>query len=352
MAVRVAVDAMGGDHGPTATVPGVLAALEAEPELEALLVGRPEDIRPHLAAAGSRLERRYTLVPATQVIGPEEAPTQAVREKADSSIVVALELCRQGQADGMVSAGNTGALTAGSFLKLGRIPGVSRPAMPVVLPTVDRRGLILLDVGAHTDPSARSLLEYGLMGALYAELVRDIGRPRVALLNIGTEERKGTSVSREAFSLLQASSLNFVGNIEGRDLFGGRADVVVTDGFVGNVVIKTLEGFAWGISQVMGHDLRHSGLLTLLGAALAAKTLRGLRRRIDYTEYGGVPFLGVNGVCVKCHGSSSAKAMCNGVLAAARIIRQGVVPSIARSVTEDPASQPAGPKTLEATARG
>ncbi len=341
--MRVAVDAMGGDHHPLAPVQGAMDALDTVPDLHVLLVGRPEAITPVMGDQARRLAGRWEIVPATEVIGPEEAPATAVRSKRDSSIVVGLELCVQGRADGMVSAGNTGALTAGSLFSFHRIPGVGRPAMPVVLPTVDRRGLVLLDIGATTDPEARNLLDYGIMGALYAEKVRDIPHPRVALLNIGTEERKGTAVSREAFALLQGSSLNFVGNIEGRDLVGGTADVVVTDGFVGNVVIKALEGFGSGISQVMGHDLRHSGFLTLLGAALAARTLRNLRKRIDYTEYGGVPFLGVNGVCVKCHGSSKAKAMRNGILAAARIISAEVVPSIAASVNADRGAAEAPP---------
>lgn len=330
--VRLVVDAMGGDHKPQAPVQGAMEALAAVPDLEILLAGRPEVIGPVAAEHGRGLDGRWEILPASEVIGPEEAPAQAVKSKRDSSIVVGLDACASGRADGMVSAGNTGALTTAGLLRLHRIPGVARPAMPVVLPTVDRRGLILLDIGAGADADAQNLLDYGIMGSLYAEKVRDIARPRVALLNIGTEERKGTRVSREAFALLQDSPLNFVGNIEGRELFGGKADVVVTDGFVGNVVIKTLEGFAWGISQVMGHDLRHSGIVTLIGAALAARTLRNLRKRIDYTEYGGVPFLGINGVCVKCHGSSSVKAMRNGILAGARIIREGVVPEIARSV--------------------
>ncbi len=330
--MRIAVDAMGGDHQPTAPVQGAMEALAAQADLEVLLVGRPERITPALGEQAKQFAGRFEILPASEVIGPEEEPAAAVKSKRDSSIVVGLEACRAGHAHGFVSAGNTGALTAGSLFRFGRIRSVERPAMPVVLPTVDRRGLVLLDIGAGTDADARNLLDYAVMGALYAEKVRDIAQPRVALLNIGTEERKGTRDKREAFTLLQGSGLNFVGNIEGRELFGGTADVVVTDGFVGNVVIKTLEGFAWGISQVMGYDLRHSGIITLLGAAMAARTLRNLRKRIDYTEYGGVPFLGVNGVCVKCHGSSGTKAMRNGILAGARIITAGVVPEIARSV--------------------
>jgi len=332
--MRIAVDAMGGDHQPSAPVRGALEAISARRDLEVLLVGDPEAIRRQVDAVPDAPDRRWAVVGASEVIGPGEAPTTAVREKKNSSIVLGLDLCKRGQADAFVSAGNTGALMAGAFLTFGRIPGVLRPAMPVVLPTVDGRGLTFLDIGAHMDADARNLYDYAIMGSLFAERARGIARPRVALLNVGTEERKGTAVSREAFALLQAGPLHFVGNIEGRDLFADLADVVVTDGFVGNVVIKALEGFGIGISQVMGRELRHSGFFTLLGAALAARTLRRLRKRMDYSEYGGVPFLGVGGVCLKCHGSSGQRAMKNGVLAAAQVVETGLVPSIAESLGE------------------
>ena len=330
--MRIAVDAMGGDRQPEAPVQGALSALTRRADLQVLLIGQEAAIRASLPPKVPVADR-WRIVDAPEVIGPGDRPVESFRHKRQSSIAVGLELCRGGEADAFVSAGNTGALTAGSLLTLGPLAGVARPAMPVVLPTVDGRGFVLLDVGAHMDAAARNLFDYAVMGSLYAEHVRGTRRPRVALLNVGTEERKGTVISREAFAMLQASDLNFVGNIEGRNLFADHADVVVTDGFVGNVVIKALEGFGHGISQVMGRELRHSGLLTLLGAALAARTLRGLRKRMDYAEYGGVPFLGVGGVCVKCHGSSDARALCNGVLAAGRIVDAGILPSIAAALS-------------------
>lgn len=340
--MRIAVDAMGGDHQPEAPVGGALQALQADSDLTVLMVGRPEAITPHLDAAPARLRSRITVVPATEVIGPDDAPARAVRAKPQSSIVVGLGLCKDGQADAFVSAGNTGALTAGSIFILDRITGVARPAMPAVLPTIDGRGIVLLDVGATTEADARILYDFATMGSLFAERARGIVRPRVALLNVGTEEQKGTAVSKQAFEMLRASSLQFVGNIEGRDLFADHADVVVTNGFVGNIVLKALEGFGLGISQVLGRELRHSGFLTLLGAALAAKTLRRLRKRMDYAEYGGVPFLGVNGVCLKCHGSSKARAIGNGVLTAARIVRSRVVAEIADALGRQSAVAPDG----------
>jgi glycerol-3-phosphate acyltransferase PlsX len=341
--MRIAVDAMGGDHAPAAPVRGALDALAAEPGLAVALVGRPEVLQPLLAGVAAEVRERLEVVPASEVIGPEEAPAAAFARKRDSSIAVGLNLCKRGEADALVSAGNTGALMAGSLLTWGRIAGVDRPAMPVVLPTVDARGCVLLDIGAHMDADARNLYDYGVMGSLYAQRVRGVEQPRVGLLNVGTEPRKGPGVMREAYALLAKSGLNFAGNVEGRDLFRGDFHVVVTDGFVGNVVIKAIEGVGQGVSQVMGYELRHSGLLTLLGAALAARTLRGLRKRLDYAEYGGVPFLGVNGVCVKCHGSSDVRAMKNGVLAAARVVDRGVIPSIAAALAAGAAVPDGGP---------
>ncbi len=330
--MRIAVDAMGGDHQPSAPVLGALEALRARPDLHIVLVGQPEAVAPHLADAPAGLRDRVEIVAASEVIGPDESPARAVRAKPHSSIVMGLGLCKSAEVQAFVSAGNTGALTAGSIFILERIPGVGRPAMPAVLPTIDGRGIVLLDVGATTEADAQILHDFAVMGSLFAERARSIQQPRVALLNVGTEEVKGTAVSKQAFETLKASPLRFVGNIEGRDLFADHADVVVTNGFVGNIVLKALEGFGIGISQVLGRELRHSGFLTLVGAALAARTLRRLRRRMDYAEYGGVPFLGVNGVCIKCHGSSKPRALKNGILSAVRIVETNVVAGIAQTL--------------------
>lgn len=338
--MRIAVDAMGGDHQPSAPVRGALEALQARADLQVILVGRPDAIEPELVDASPRIRQRVEIVAASEVIGPEESPARAVRAKPDSSIAVGLGLCRADRAEAFVSAGNTGALTAGSIFILERIAGVSRPAMPAVLPTVLGRGIVLLDVGATTEADARILHDFAVMGSLFAERARGIEQPRVALLNVGTEEAKGTAVSKQAFEMLKASPLRFVGNIEGRDLIADYADVVVTNGFVGNIVLKAMEGFGIGISQVLGRELRHSGLLTLVGAALAARTLRRLRKRLDYSEYGGVPFLGVNGVCLKCHGSSKSRALKNGVLAAMRMVETNVVAGIAQTLGAHPLLPP------------
>jgi glycerol-3-phosphate acyltransferase PlsX len=332
--MRIVLDAMGGDHAPEAPVEGARGAVRAQPDLEVLLCGPRERIEPLLAAAPSQ---GLGILPASEVIGPDEAPATAFRHKRDSSIAVGLRAVQAGEADAFVSAGNTGALMVGSTLTFGRIPGIDRPAMTAVLPTIDGAGFLFLDIGAHMDASARNLYEYAVVGSIYAELVRGVPNPRVGLLNVGTEEGKGNEVSREAYARLAHSGLNFVGNVEGRDLFQRPADVIVTDGFVGNIVLKALEGYGSGIARVLGKELRHSGFLTLLGAALAQKTLRRLRKRMDYAEAGGAPFLGVNGVCIKCHGSSEARAITNGILLAASVVRQRVVQRIADRLAQRPA---------------
>ncbi len=332
--MKIVLDAMGGDRAPAATVAGACAAVGESPGLEVLLCGPEERLRAEL---GANAPSAIGLLPASEVIGPEESPASAFRGKRDSTMAVGLRAVREGAAEAFVSCGNTGALMVGTLLTFGRAPGVERPAMTSFLPTIDGEGFLLLDLGAHMDASARNLYEFAVMGSIYAELVRQIERPRVALLNVGTEEGKGNEVSREAYTLLSQSGLNFIGNVEGRDLFEHPADVVVTDGFVGNIVIKTLEGYGSGISRVLGKELRHSGFRTLLGAFLAQNTLRRLRKRMDYAEYGGAPFLGVNGVSIKCHGSSDARAVKNGLLAAARVVGQGVVQRIAARL-EKPAA--------------
>ena len=332
--MKVVLDAMGGDRAPAATVAGACAAVREQAGLEVLLCGPEDRVRAELppnppAGVG--------FLPASESIAADESPALAFRSKRDSTMAVGLRAVREGAAEAFVSCGNTGALMVGTLLTFGRAPGVDRPAMTSFLPTVDGEGFLLLDLGAHMDASGRNLYEFAVMGSIYAELVRGIERPRVGLLNVGTEEGKGNEVSREAYALLSQSDLNFVGNVEGRDLFEHPVDVVVTDGFVGNIVIKTLEGYGSGISRVLGRELRHSGFRTLLGAFLAQNTLRGLRKRMDYSEYGGAPFLGVNGVSIKCHGSSDARAVKNGILVAARVVGQGVVQRIAARL-EKPAA--------------
>ncbi len=322
--IKVAVDAMGGDNAPKAVIHG---ALEAVAGIDATisLVGPQELIESELSNAGAPQDR-ISIVDAPEVIAGDEQPVQAVQRKQRSSIVVGLSLVRDGLADAFVSAGNTGALMAAGLLVCGRIPGVKRPAIGGTLPTVDGKGVLILDLGAHMDANAQNLYQYAVMGSVYAEQVKGIERPRIGLLNVGIEDNKGNEVVKEAFGLLKSSSLNFVGNIEAREIFFGDVDVVICDGFVGNVVLKALEGFGAAILQLLKKGLGAEGMPGL-GSLFAT---------FDYRQYGGSPIFGVDGVCVKCHGSSDHLAILNGIRIAGDIASRGVV----RTIREQLASEP------------
>lgn len=324
--MRIAIDAMGGDNAPAAVVLGALAAAR-DGVGEILLVGPGEVVRRELGGRGDAsidTSLPVTLIEAPEVIGADEAPVQAVQRKKDSSILVGLRLVREGRADAFVSAGNTGALMAASLLTLGRIPGVKRPAIGGIFPTVDRRGCLVLDLGAHMDATPLNLFQYAVMGSVYAREVLDVREPTVGLLNVGTEENKGNELTKAAYQLLRESPLNFRGNIEGRDIFTRGADVVVCDGFVGNVLLKTLEGLGQGMFELLRRELR-AGIREKAGALLLAPALRRFARSVDYREYGGGPILGVDGACIKCHGSSDARAIRNGITVAARVASQDVI---------------------------
>ncbi len=324
--VVVAVDAMGGDAAPAAPVAGAVRAAR-EGLARVILVGPRTVLERELARQGGPAAG-VELAEASQVIGPEEKPVQAIQRKRDSSLAVGLRLVKEGRARALVSAGNTGALAAGGLFILGRLPGVRRPAIGGIFPTVDAVGCLMLDMGAHMDAAPGDLLQYAVMGSLYAEKVLGVPRPRVGLLNVGTEEGKGNELTRRAYPLLAESGLNFVGNVEGRDLFFRRADVLVCDGFVGNVLLKTLEGLGLGMFGLLRRELA-AGPRERVGAWLAGQALRRFARAVDYRSYGGAPILGVNGACVKCHGSSDAVAIRNGVEVAVRLVRAGVLAAIA-----------------------
>jgi glycerol-3-phosphate acyltransferase PlsX len=307
---------MGGDNAPRAEVAGAVAAARAY-GIEVLLVGQRDPIRAELAhhdTAGLRLE----IVEAPTVLDMHEAdPARAVRRKPDSSLVRALALVHEGQAAAAVSAGNTGAVMAGALYELKRIPGVMRPAIAIVMPT-PRGRVLLLDVGANVDCKPEWLAQFGLMGAVYLEQVYGEARPRVGLLSIGEEASKGNQLVQQAYPLLEALPINFVGNVEGKDLFADLADVVVCDGFVGNVALKLIEGVAGTISRML-----REAVTATPGRKVLAFGLRGafgdLRKRMDYAEYGGAPLVGINGVCIVAHGRSSPYAMQH----ALRVAREG-----------------------------
>ncbi len=258
------------------------------------------------------------------MIAADDEPVRAVQRKKQSSMVVGMGLVRERAADAFVSAGNTGALMAGGLFIMGRIPGVKRPAISGILPTLDGQGCLVLDLGAHMDATPLNIYQYAVMASIYAEKVRGVRHPRVGLLNVGTEENKGNDTAREAFQLLKNGRLNFIGNVEGREIFTHAADVVVCDGFVGNIMLKALEGLGQGFFTLLKRELA-AGLRAKAGALLAAPALRRLARVVDYREYGGAPILGLGGPCIKCHGSSDARAIRNGIQVACQVVEQDVI---------------------------
>jgi len=306
---RIAVDAMGGDAPPEANVLGAIQAAR-ELGIASVLVGREEQLRPLLEreqAASLPIEIRH----ADEVIGMHESPSIALRRKKGSSLRVAAGLVKAGEAAGLVSAGNTGAVMATAMLTWGTIPGVDRPALAAVVPN-PKGNSVILDVGANVDCKVHHLLQFAIMGSIFAHKILGVGEPRVGLLNIGEEESKGDLAAKQAHKLLKDSPLNFLGNVEGQDVFNGRADVVVCDGFLGNVVLKVSEGLAETIEHILRTELSRS-VRTRLGYALARPALKAFRKHVDYAEYGGAPLLGVRGTCIICHGRSSAKAIRNAI---------------------------------------
>ena len=323
--MRIAIDGMGGDHAPEQAV---LGAAQAATELgiEAVVVGRPESVQPLL---DSHPQLRF--VPASQVIGMDDPPAQAVRSKHDSSMSVCARLCKEGRADAWVSAGNSGAIMAAALFLQGRIRGVDRPALGTVLPTADQPAY-MLDVGANVDSRPEFLVQFAQMGAVYAERVLGRGRPRVGLLSNGEEESKGDERTREVHGRLKRlTSLNFIGNVEPRDALAGRADVVVADGFVGNLTIKMAEATAEFIFKILREEIPRSPR-GKLGGLLIRTGVSEIRSRLDWREFGGAPLLGIDGVAVVAHGRSDAKAIKNAVRVARQAVEVGLVGKIREAV--------------------
>jgi len=319
--LKIAVDAMGGDYAPGEVVRG---AMEAAGEgIEIILVGDRKSIQREL---GKGNPGRVEIVHATEVIGMGEQPVAAVRKKKDSSIVKSVGMLKDGMAGAFVSAGSTGAVMAASLFGLGRIKGIDRPAIATVLPA-EKGCIVLLDVGANVDCRPKNLLQFGLMGSLYAEKILGIRNPKIGLLNIGEEKVKGNELTLAAFSLMRDAGINFAGNVEGRSVFTGAADVVVCDGFVGNVVLKFCEGMSMSLMHMIKEELTHNWL-SKMGLPLTFPVLKEIKRKTDYSEYGGAPLLGVNGVVMVCHGSSKSNAVKNAVKAAAKMVSSGLVREI------------------------
>ncbi|EJO23665.1 fatty acid/phospholipid synthesis protein PlsX [Selenomonas sp. FOBRC6] len=309
--MRIAVDAMGGDFAPKEIVRGAVEAAKKY-DCEIVLVGDEEQIRAELHGEDPAA-LRISIVHASEVIGMNEHPAEAVRSKKDSSVVVATRLVKDGSCDAVFSAGSTGAAVAAAQLILHRIRGVGRPSIATPMPTPDGVTL-MLDSGANVDSKPEHLVQSGVMGSLYAQYVFGIEHPRVGLLNIGEEETKGNEQVKETYQLLKVEpNIHFCGNAEGRDVPKGNFDVVICDGFVGNVVLKFAEGLAKTILGLIQEEIRGAGLMAKLGALLLMPTLRRLGKRLDVREYGGAPLLGVNGCCVIGHGSSDAKSVASAI---------------------------------------
>lgn len=328
--MKIALDAVGGDHGPVPCIEGALQAVR-ELDVDVILVGDDAALKHECGRLGCR-DSRLSIRHASQVVEMHESPAAVARKKRDSSIWIATELVKNGEADAVVSPGNTGASMVASFFVLGLIKGVERPAIATSLPTLTGEA-IMLDVGANVDCTAKHLEQFALMGNEYGKHLFRKPAPRVGLLSIGEEDGKGNEVTKEAFKLLKASELNFIGNIEGREVYSGAADVVVCDGFIGNVALKISEGVAETIKKLLFKEISGS-ILGRLAYPLIAGPLRNLKRKIDYAEFGGAPLLGVNGITMICHGRSSAKAIKNAIRRAKGMAEGRVHELIQRDIAE------------------
>lgn len=335
--MRIALDAMGGDYAPGVTVEGAVHAAR-DFNIEIQLVGRPEAIEAELArhdTAGLRLP----VIPASEVIEMTDQPAAAGKAKKDASVTVALRSLKAGNSDAVVTAGNSGGALAAGLFTLGRIRGIKRPALSTVYPTASEHGYcFLLDVGANTEVKPEYLLQFGMMGRYYAERVLGIPNPRVGIVSNGEEEGKGNLLVREAAILMKANLFNFIGNVEGKDIPGGLADVVVTDGFTGNVMVKLSEGIARYLVESLKQEIK-ARPLARVGTALMSGAMRSLGQKIDYREFGGGALLGVNGVVIVAHGRSDAYAIRNALRAAKRAVEQDIIGAIESGLRQTEASQ-------------
>ncbi len=318
--IKIAVDGMGSDSAPQSEVEGVIEAVRAY-NVHVLLVGKEAILAPLLKKAGGGglpIEIRN----ATQVVEMDESPVMALRRKRDSSIRIAADLVREGAVEGLVSAGNTGAVMAISKTVFGVVPGVDRPALAAILPTLAGHA-VLLDVGANVACKPLHLVQFAIMGHLFCKIIIGVSSPRVGLMSVGEEESKGNPLTKEVHKALKETRLNFIGNVEGRDVYNGRADVIVCDGFTGNVALKTSEGLIEAVLKLLKDELS-SNLQAKVGALLSQQSFKRLKKRLDYSEYGGAPLLGLRGVTIICHGRSSSNAIKNAIRVAKEFVENRV----------------------------
>jgi phosphate acyltransferase len=320
--MKIAMDAMGGDHAPKEIVLGAVKAIQSFPDLKIVLVGDETKIKEYLQDTD-----RIEIIHTEEVILGTDEPVRAVRRKKNASMVLTAKEVSEGKADACISAGNTGALMAAGLFIIGRIEGIERPALTPTLPTINGEGFVLLDVGANADAKPEHLVQYALMGSIYSEKVRGIQTPRVGLLNIGTEEKKGNDLTKHSYELLKKADIHFIGNVEARDLLNGVADVVITDGFTGNMVLKTIEGTAMSIMKMLKTSLMAS-MKSKLAAAVLKPNLYELKSKMDYSEYGGAGLFGLKAPVIKAHGSSDANAIFNAIRQAKDMVEHGVTEKI------------------------
>jgi glycerol-3-phosphate acyltransferase PlsX len=313
--LTIAVDAMGGDHAPTSEVEGAVEAVKTT-DVKVLLVGQEEVVRPRLEKIEGYRDLPIEIVHASERITMADSAAKAVRTKRDSSMRVASRLVRDGCAQAMVSAGNTGAVMATAKMTQGVVPGVKRPALVGIFPTMLQKPVVLVDVGANVDCDPQTLGQFAVMAEIYSRKVLHTTNPRVGILSIGEEEHKGNDLTRETIPVLKSLNLNFIGNVEGRDIYGGEVDVIVCDGFIGNVALKVSEGLVDMFKKLLRESLEAT-IAGKIGYALSKSAFSEFRKRLDYSEYGGAPLLGVRGGCIICHGRSNPNAIKNAIRVAA-----------------------------------
>jgi glycerol-3-phosphate acyltransferase PlsX len=328
--MKIALDAMGGDFGPPHIVGGAVLALNEYPRIEKLfLVGDTPQIEAELKKHGCN-DRRIEILHATQVVEMKDSAIDAVRRKKDSSVSRAVDLVKKGEAAAIVSAGHTGAAVAATTIKLRTLPGIDRPGIAAIIPS-ETNVFVLIDAGANSDAKPEHLVQYGIMGSVYSRHVLGYSNPCVGLMSIGGEDVKGTDLTKEVFKMLKQSQLNFRGNVEGHDLFDDPVEVVVCDGFVGNVILKTCESVAGAVFNWLKHELTKNKV-RMAGAFLARNAFRSIKKKLNYEEYGGMPLLGVNGICIIAHGASTPLAIKNALRVAAESIEHQVNPHIVEEV--------------------
>jgi glycerol-3-phosphate acyltransferase PlsX len=328
--MKIVLDVYGGDYAPSEILKGAVMALNCEKFLSLILVGKEAEIKQELLKIGCDMSR-IDIINADEVITNDDVPTVAIKNKKNSSLVTALNTLKErNDVAGLVSAGSTGAVLAGGIFILGRIKGVSRPALAPLLPTVNESNVLLIDCGANVDCKPINLVEFAIMGSEYMKHICKLKNPRVALLSNGVEDKKGNELNKEAFKLLEQTDINFVGNMEARDCLSGNYDVLVTDGFAGNIALKSLEGTAVSIFTVLKKGIK--SLRAKIGAFLLKGVFKDLKKKLDYNNNGGAPFLGVEKIIIKSHGASKAKSICASILQAKQMAESGLIDSIRQSI--------------------